>query len=89
MEDSTQESEGFETFYEKQVGQTKGEDWTANLRDELLKLGLVYISQGRQEAGGRANYQIIKIKCPDIQTQISKDKMAAEIFSCTLVFEER
>jgi len=33
MEDSTllQENEGFETFYERQVGQTKGEDWAASL----------------------------------------------------------
>jgi len=49
MEDSTllQENEGFETFYERQVGQMKGEDSAASLRDELLKLGLVFISQAR------------------------------------------
>jgi hypothetical protein len=66
--DSTllQENEGFETSYEKQVGHLKEDDWAASLREELLKLGLVYILQGRQE-GGRANYQIIKIKCPDMQ----------------------
>jgi len=63
MEDSTllQENEGFETFYERQVGQLKGEDWAANLRDELLKLGLVYILQARQEGGGRASYQLLKL----------------------------
>jgi hypothetical protein len=55
--DSTllQENEGFETSYEKQVGRLKGEDWAASLRDELLKLGLVCILQGKQESG-RANY---------------------------------
>jgi hypothetical protein len=67
----------------------KGEDWAPSLKDELLKLGMVYISQGRQEGGGRANYQIIKIRCPDTQTQMSIDKMAEEIFSCTLVFEKK
>ena len=35
MEDSTllEENEGFETFYEWQVGQLKGEDWAVSLRD--------------------------------------------------------
>lgn len=91
MKDSTllQENEGFESFYERQVGQLKGEDWAASLRDELLKLGLVYISQSRQESGGRATYQIIKIRCTDMQTQMSIDKIGEDIFSCTLVFEER
>lgn len=91
MEDSTllQENEALETFYERQVGQLKGQDWAASLRDELLKLGLVYISQGRQEGGGRADYQIIKIRCPDMQTQMSIDKMGEEIFSCMLVIKER
>lgn len=72
MEDNTllHENEGFESFYEGQVGQLKGEDWATSLRDEFLKLGLVCISQGRQECDGRANYQIIEIRCPDMQTQI-------------------
>jgi len=91
MKDSTlsQVNEGFESFYERQVGQLKGEDWAASLRDELLKLGLVYISQSRQEGGGRAKHQIIKIRCTDMQTQMSISKMGEEIFICTLVFEER
>jgi hypothetical protein len=63
----------------------KGEDWAASLRDELLKLGLVYVSQDREEVGGRANYQIIKIRCPDMQTEMSINKMGEEIFSCTLI----
>lgn len=58
-------------------------------KDELLTLGLIYISQGREEGGVRTEYQIIKIRCPDMQTQMSIDKMGEEIFGCTLVFEER
>lgn len=67
----------------------KWEDWAVSLRDELLTLGLLHISQGRQEGSGRANYQIIKIRRPDMQTQMSIDKMGEEIFSCMLIFEKR